>query len=356
MKKKFPSGIATGSLVEEIFQYAKEENFALPAVNVIGNNTINAVLETAKKVNSPIIIQFSYGGALFIAGKSLNDNNEKAAILGSICGAKHVHEISKYYNIPVILHTDHCNKKLLPWINGLLNINEIYYKFFGKTLFSSHMIDLSEEPLIENIKLSKKYFKRMKKLNLTLEVELGITGGEEDGKDNTKLNDSKFYTNPKDVIRFYNELKTINSKFIIAASFGNVHGVYKEKLKLKPEILKKSQDFLKKKNNSLKEKNPINFVFHGGSGASLKEIKKAINYGVIKMNLDTDIQYSFTNGVKKYIISNLEFLKKQIGNPHGKNISNKKYYDPRIWLRKGEENLKKRLIKSFEDLNNINRL
>ncbi|ADM90027.1 fructose-bisphosphate aldolase [Candidatus Karelsulcia muelleri CARI] len=355
MKKKFPPGVATGNLVEEIFQYAKEENFALPAVNVIGSNSINAVLETAKKVNSPVIIQFSHGGSLFFAGKSLNNLNEKAAIIGSICGAKYVHELSEYYNTTVILHTDHCNKKLLPWIDGLLTINENYYKVFGKTLFSSHMIDLSEESLIENIKISKIYFKRMKKINLTLEVELGITGGKEDEIDNTKINFDKLYTSPKEVFKFYNELIKINSKFIIAASFGNVHGVYnKGIISLKPEILNNCKNYINKKNKN--KPKPINFVFHGGSGSSLNELKNSINYGVIKINLDTDIQYSFTGGVRDYINNNTEYLKNQIGNPQGKLLPNKKYYDPRIWLRKGENNLKKILKKTFENLNNINRL
>tara|TARA_B100001029_G_C15041985_1_gene444320 strand:+ start:486 stop:1553 length:1068 start_codon:yes stop_codon:yes gene_type:complete len=355
MEKNIPKGVLTGSKVQEVFNLAKLKSFAIPAVNVIGSNSINTVLETASEINSPVIIQFSNGGAQFNAGKSLKNTDEKAAILGAVSGAKHVHELSKLYGATVILHTDHCAKKLLPWIDGLLDANEDFFSKNGIPLFSSHMIDLSEEPLKENISTCKKYLKRMKKMNMTLEIELGVTGGEEDGVDNSDIDISKLYTQPEEVAYAYEELNKISNQFTIAAAFGNVHGVYKPgNVKLTPKILKKSQEYVSKKYNL--PKNYLDFVFHGGSGSSQKEIQEAISYGVIKMNIDTDLQFAFTEGIRDYIYNNIKYLMSQIGNPDGKELPNKKFYDPRKWLRIGEESFKKRLIKAFKDLNNINTL
>lgn len=348
-------GVATGKEVQRIHQYAKEKGFAMPAVNVVGSDSVNAVMETAAALNSPVIIQFSNGGAHFNAGKGLSNENEKAAIAGGIAGAKHIHELAKVYGATVILHTDHCAKKLLPWIDGLLDAGEKFYQETGKSLYSSHMIDLSEEPLEENIEICKRYLERMSKIGMTLEIELGITGGEEDGVDNTDVDSSKLYTQPKEVAYAYEELSKVSDQFTIAAAFGNVHGVYKPgNVKLTPIILKNSQDYVQKKFNT--GHNPIDFVFHGGSGSSLEEIREAIGYGVIKMNIDTDMQFAFTEGIRDYIIKNQDYLKTQIGNPEGADLPNKKYYDPRKWLREGELTFKKRLEQAFKDLNNVNTL
>ena len=355
MSNKIKGGVATGDEVQEIFKLAKEKKFALPAVNVIGSNTINSVLETASKLNAPVIIQFSNGGAVFNAGKGLSNTNQKGAIAGAIAGAKHVQELSLAYDVPVILHTDHAAKKLLPWIDGLIDASEKHFKITGKSLFSSHMIDLSEESLEENIDICKDYLKRMSKIGMTLEIELGITGGEEDGVDNTNVDDSKLYTQPEEVAYAYEELSKISDKFTIAAAFGNVHGVYKPgNVKLTPKILKNSQDYISKKYNV--GHNTIDFVFHGGSGSSVDQIREAIGYGAIKMNIDTDMQYAFMSGARDYFNSNEEYLKAQIGNPDGSDIPNKKYYDPRVWLRKAEESFISRLTQAFHDLNNVNTL
>jgi fructose-bisphosphate aldolase class II len=348
-------GVATGDQVQEIFNLAKQKQFALPAVNVIGSSSINAVLETAKELNSPVIIQFSNGGAIYNAGKSLDNSNQKAAIAGSIAGAKHVHTMSKAYGVPVILHTDHCAKKLLPWIDGLIDASEAYYKDNGIPLFSSHMIDLSEEPIEENMAICKKYLARMSKIGMTLEIELGITGGEEDGVDNTDVDDSKLYTQPEEVAYAYEQLIEVSDKFTIAAAFGNVHGVYKPgNVKLTPKILKNSQDFVSKKYNL--PHNYIDFVFHGGSGSSVEEIREGISYGVIKMNIDTDLQYAYMSGIRNYFNKNAEYLQSQIGNPDGADLPNKKFYDPRKWVREAELSFISRLKQAFEDLNNINTL
>ncbi len=349
------SGVVTGKAVQELFQLAKDKGFALPAVNVIGSNTINTVMETAKALNAPVIIQFSNGGAYFNAGKGLSNENQQAAIAGAITGAQHVHHLAKVYDIPVIMHTDHCAKKLLPWLDGLLDAGEAYYKVHGVPLYSSHMIDLSEEPLEENIAICKKYLERMSKIDMTLEIELGITGGEEDGVDNTDVDSSKLYTQPEEVAYAYEELMKISDKFTIAASFGNVHGVYKPgNVKLTPKILKNSQEYVQQKFNTTA--NPVDFVFHGGSGSTLEEIREAIGYGVIKMNIDTDLQYAFMEGIRDYFKENEAYLQSQIGNPEGADKPNKKKYDPRVWLREGEKSFKSRLTKAFEDLNNINTL
>ena len=355
MSHSIKPGVATGKEVQTIHQYAKDKGFALPAVNVIGTNSINSVLETAVELNSPVIIQFSNGGAHFNAGKGLSNEHQKAAIAGGIAGAKHVHEMAKAYGATVILHTDHCAKKLLPWIDGLLDAGEKYFKETGAPLYSSHMIDLSEEPIEENIEICKKYLERMAKIGMTLEIELGITGGEEDGVDNSDVDSSKLYTQPEEVAYAYEELSKISNQFTIAAAFGNVHGVYKPgNVELTPIILKNSQEFVEKKYDT--EANPIDFVFHGGSGSTLDEIREAIGYGVIKMNIDTDLQFAFSEGIRDYMNQNIDYLKTQIGNPDGQDLPNKKYYDPRKWLREGEATFKTRLKQAFKDLNNVNTL
>jgi len=355
MAHNIKPGVATGDQVQEIFRYAKEKGFALPAINVTGSSTVNSVMETAAKLNAPVIIQFSNGGCLFNAGKGLSNENEKAAILGGIAGAKHIHTLAEAYGATVIIHTDHCAKKLLPWIDGLLEASEKYFAETGKPLYSSHMIDLSEEPIEENIELCKTYLKRMSKIGMTLEIELGITGGEEDGVDNTDVDSSKLYTQPSEVAYAYEELMKISPRFTIAASFGNVHGVYKPgNVKLTPKILKNSQEYVQQKFNT--GNNPVDFVFHGGSGSTIEEIREAIGYGVIKMNIDTDLQFAYTEGARDYILKNVDYLKTQIGNPEGDDQPNKKYYDPRKWIREGELTFNTRLAKAFADLNNVNTL
>ena len=348
-------GVATGKEVQAIFNLAKEKSFALPAVNVVGSNTINAVLETARDLNAPVIIQFSNGGAQFNAGKGLSNENQKSAIAGGVAGAKHIHLLAEAYGVPVILHTDHCAKKLLPWIDGLLDASEEHFALTGKPLYSSHMIDLSEEPIEENIEICKKYLARMSKMGMTLEIELGITGGEEDGVDNSDVDVSKLYTQPEEVAYAYEELIKVSPQFTIAAAFGNVHGVYKPgNVKLTPKILKNSQEYVSEKFNL--PHNTIDFVFHGGSGSTLEEIRESIGYGVIKMNIDTDLQFAFTEGIRDYMQGKAAYLANQIGNPDGADQPNKKHYDPRKWLREGEVTFKSRLKKAFEDLNNINTL
>ncbi|MBQ0116701.1 MAG: class II fructose-bisphosphate aldolase [Flavobacterium sp.] len=355
MTHNIKPGVATGDQVQEIFNYAKAKGFALPAINVTSSSTINGVMETAAKLNAPVIIQFSNGGASFIAGKGMSNANQQSAILGAIAGAKHIHTLAEAYGATVILHTDHCAKNLLPWIDGLLDASEKFFAETGKPLFSSHMIDLSEEPIEENIEISKKYLERMSKMGMTLEIELGITGGEEDGVDNSDVDSSKLYTQPEEVAFAYEELLKISPRFTIAAAFGNVHGVYKPgNVKLTPKILKNSQTFVQEKFNT--GNNPVDFVFHGGSGSTLEEIREAITYGVIKMNLDTDLQFAFTEGVRDYVAKNIEYLKTQIGNPEGAELPNKKYYDPRKWVREGEVTFNNRLEQAFADLNNINTL
>lgn len=353
--KRFAPGVITGDGVSEIFRHANENNYALPAVNVVGTNSVNAVLETAKAVNSPVIIQFSNGGAIFYAGKSVSNANQQAAIAGGISGAHHVHQMAGLYGVPVILHTDHCAKKLLPWIDGLLDAGEKYFDQYGKPLYSSHMLDLSEEPIEENIEICSKYFERMAKIGMTLEIELGVTGGEEDGVDNSDVDSSKLYTQPEEVAYAYEELSKISPNFTIAAAFGNVHGVYKPgNVKLEPKILRNSQNYIQEKFGT--GELPVNFVFHGGSGSSREEIREAIEYGAIKMNIDTDMQWSTWEGILKYYKEKEGYLQTQLGNPEGADSPNKKYYDPRVWLRKGEESMIQRLKLAFEDLNCINQL
>lgn len=347
-------GVLFGKDLHKVFQLAKANQFAFPAVNVTGTNTLNAVLETAKKVNSPIIVQLSNGGASFYAGKNLANDKQQSAIAGGISAALHVHTLAEIYGVAVVLHTDHAAKKLLPWIDGLLDAGEAYFAKNGKPLFSSHMLDLSEEPIVENIEISKKYLERMAKMGMTLEIELGITGGEEDGVDNTDADSSKLYTQPEEVSYAYEELSKVSSNFTIAASFGNVHGVYKPgNVKLTPKILDNSQKYIE--HNLHTSAKPVNFVFHGGSGSSREEIREALSYGVIKMNIDTDTQWAFWEGILKYYTSKKDYLQGQIGNPEGDDVPNKKYYDPRKWLRAGEETIIKRLEIAFEDLNCLNR-
>lgn len=347
-------GVLTGDDVQKVFAYAKEHNFAIPAVNCVGSDSVNAVLETAARVNSPVIIQFSNGGASFYAGKGLKNPKSgiRADVLGAIAGAKQVHTLAAEYGVPVILHTDHAAKKLLPWIDGLLDAGEKHFAETGKPLFSSHMLDLSEEPMEENMAICREYLARMAKIDMTLEIEIGITGGEEDGVDNSDVDESKLYTQPEDVLYVYDQLNPISPRFTIAAAFGNVHGVYKPgNVKLKPSILGASQDFVSKE-RGLPAKH-LNFVFHGGSGSTTEEIREAISYGAIKMNIDTDTQWASWKGVLDFYKENEAYLQSQLGNPTGPDAPNKKFYDPRVWLRKSEESMSKRLEKSFDDLNCI---
>ncbi|MEO1954819.1 MAG: class II fructose-bisphosphate aldolase [Campylobacterales bacterium] len=347
-------GVLFGEDVQKVYQYAKENNFAIPAVNVVGTDSVNAVLEAAAKVKSPVIIQFSNGGASFYAGKGLSNADERAAIIGAISGALHVQMMAVAYEVPVILHTDHASKKLLPWIDALLEAGEGHYEAHGRALFSSHMLDLSEEPLEENIAICKSYLERMSKIGMSIEIELGCTGGEEDGVDNTNIDNSLLYTQPEDVALAYKELSEVSPHFTIAASFGNVHGVYKPgNVKLTPKILDNSQKYIQEKFNTAEK--PVNFVFHGGSGSSIEEIREAIDYGVIKMNIDTDTQWATWEGVKNYTEKYHDYLQSQIGNPEGEDKPNKKYYDPRKWLRAGQESLVERVKVAFSDLNALNK-
>lgn len=348
-------GVISGDKVQQLFAYAKENQFALPAANVVNTETVNGVLEASKILNAPVILQFSNGGASFFAGKGMSNENQKSAIAGAISGARHVHDVAALYGARVILHTDHAARKLLPWIDGLLDAGEAFYKANGVPLFSSHMLDLSEESLKENIETCKRYLERMSKMGMTLELELGVTGGEEDGVDNTGVDSSRLYTQPADVAYAYEELLKVSDKFTIAASFGNVHGVYKPgNVVLTPKILDNSQKYIQEKFNTAAK--PVNFVFHGGSGSTLEEIREAISYGVVKMNIDTDLQWAFWDGVRHYYLKNEGYLQGQIGNPEGEDKPNKKKYDPRVWLRAGQESFVARLKQSFEDLNNINTL
>lgn len=350
-----PAGVITGDQVQEIFVHAKANQYALPAANVVGTNGVNAVLETARDVNSPVILQFSNGGAAFFAGKGLNNDGQKAAVAGAVSGAHHVHQVAAMYGTRVILHTDHAAKKLLPWVDGMLDAGEAFYKVHGIPLYSSHMLDLSEEPIKENVEICQRYLERMCKMGMTLEIELGITGGEEDGVDNTGVDSNRLYTQPEEVAYAYEQLMKVSDKFTIAAAFGNVHGVYKPgNVQLRPVILNNSQKYVQEKFGTAEK--PINFVFHGGSGSSPEEIAEAISYGAIKMNIDTDLQWAFWDGVRLYDQKYHGYLQGQIGNPDGDDQPNKKYYDPRRWLRMAEDSFRARLKQAFEDLNDINRL
>jgi fructose-bisphosphate aldolase class II len=345
-----PPGVITGSDVQKVFAFAKSKGFALPAVNCTGTDTVNAALETAVEMQMPIIIQFSNGGAAFYAGKGISNDGQRGSIAGAVAGAMHVHQLAELYGARVMVHTDHCAKKLLPWFDGLLDADEAYFKTHGKPLFSSHMLDLSEQPLQENIEICKRYLERMSKMGMTLEFELGVTGGEEDGVDNTGVSSSRLYTQPGDVDYAYGELMQVSPRFTIAAAFGNVHGVYKPgNVKLRPEILHNCQVYIQQKRATPDK--PLDLVFHGGSGSTLQEIREAVSYGVVKMNIDTDLQWALWEGVKNYYVKNEGYLQGQIGNPKGPDEPNKKYYDPRAWLRAGQESFKARLLRSFEELN-----
>lgn len=351
----FRPGVLHGDEVTALLDHANEHNYAIPAVNVVGTDTVNACLEAAKEVQSPIMIQFSNGGSQFFAGKGLGNENQKSAIAGGISGAHHVHQMAEAYGVTVVLHTDHCAKKLLPWISGLTEASERYFEKNKKPLYSSHMLDLSEESIEENLEICVEYLKRFHEVGITLEMELGVTGGEEDGVDNTDVDSSKLYTQPEEVAYAYEKLKAISDRFTVAAAFGNVHGVYKPgNVELKPIILKNSQDFVKKK-FGLDSDQPIKFVFHGGSGSTKAEIREAIDYGAVKMNIDTDLQWAFWEGVRDYYEPRVGYMQTQIGNPDGEEKPNKKNYDPRKWLREGELSFKKRLIRSYEDLNCMKR-
>lgn len=352
--KKYQPGVLFGEELEALLKDAKDNQFALPAVNTIGTNTINATLETAARVNSPVIIQFSNGGAQFIAGKGMPNDKLQGNIQGGISGALHIHNVAKHYGVPVVLHTDHAAKKWLPWISGLIDAGEQFYKEKGQPLFSSHMLDLSEEPIEENIETSVEFYKRMHPLGMAIEIELGVTGGEEDGVDNSDVDNDKLYTQPQHVAYAYTELSKVGRLFTVAAAFGNVHGVYKPgNVELRPEILHKSQLYIEQELGTGPK--PVYFVFHGGSGSPQHQIREAIGYGAIKMNIDTDLQWAFWEGIQQFYVKNEAYLQGQLGNPKGADSPNKKYYDPRVWLRAAEENFSKRLEVAFEDLNCINR-
>ena len=351
---KYKPGVLFGKELEALYQDAKQNGFALPAVNTTGTDTINAALETAAKVNSPIIIQFSNGGAQFIAGKGMPNDKLQANISGGVSGALHIHNVAKYYGVPVVIHTDHAAKKWLPWVSGLLDAGEQFFKEKGQPLFSSHMLDLSEEAIKENIETSVEFYKRMAPLGMSIEIELGVTGGEEDGVDNSGVENDKLYTQPNEVAYAYEELRKVGNMFTIAAAFGNVHGVYKPgNVELRPDILLNSQKYIQQQYKTGEE--PVYFVFHGGSGSPQHQIREAISYGAIKMNLDTDLQWAFWEGILGFYKKNEAYLQGQLGNPEGEDKPNKKYYDPRVWLRKAEDSFVKRLEVAFEDLNCINR-
>lgn len=351
---KYKPGVLFGEELEALYKDAKDNEFALPAINTVGTSNINATLETAAKVNSPVIIQFSNGGAQFIAGKGMPNDKLQANISGGVAGALHIHTVAKYYGVPVVLHTDHAAKKWLPWVSGLIDAGEDFFKEKKRPLFSSHMLDLSEESIEENVQTSVQFFKRMKPLGMAIEIELGVTGGEEDGIDNSGVENEALYTQPQHVAYAYKELSKVGRLFSIAAAFGNVHGVYSPgNVELRPVILKNSQDYIEKELATATK--PVYFVFHGGSGSPQHQIREAIGYGAIKMNIDTDLQWAYWEGVLNYYKKNEAYLQGQLGNPEGSDKPNKKYYDPRAWLRKAEDTFSKRLETAFEDLNCINR-
>lgn len=354
MAMKLKSGVITGDQLQEVFEYCKTVPCALPAVNVVGNNSINAAMQAAREANAPIIIQFSNGGGQFNAGKALDNAGERATIAGSIAGAQHIRLLSKYYGVPVILHTDHCARKIMPWVEGLIAAGEEYFKQFKDPLFSSHMLDLSEEPLEENLSTAKQFLARMASINMTLEIELGVTGGEEDGVDNADIDSARLYTQPEEVLEAYDTLNGVG-QFTVAAAFGNTHGVYKPgNVKLRPIILKNSQDKIHKERSTPHDK-PLNLVFHGGSGSTEEEIAEAVSYGVVKMNIDTDTQWAFTKPIKEYMDANDAYLHSQIGNPEGDDKPNKKKIDPRVWLHAGEKGITARLVEAFDHLGSINK-
>ena len=355
LRQQFPAGVLTGDAVQALFAVAKQREFALPAANTTGTDTVNAVMEAARDVNSPVILQVSTGGSAFYAGKGLKNDGMRASIAGAISLAEHVHRMAELYDARVILHTDHCPRKALPWLDGLLDAGESFFNRHGKPLYSSHMIDLSTDPIEQNIETCKRYLERMSTMGMTLEFELGITGGEEDGIDHSDVASERLYTQPQDVAYAYGELMNVSDRFTVAASFGNVHGVYAPgNVKLRPSILRDSQTYVQEKFGTGPK--PVDFVFHGGSGSSLSDIREAISYGVIKFNIDTDLQWAFWDGVRQYYQANEAYLQSQLGNPAGPSKPNKDYYDPRVWLRKGEETFKARMRQAFEELNNVGTL
>jgi len=348
-------GVVTGQALVDLLDAAKDQGYAIPGVNIVGTNSINSCMEAAAKYGGPIMVTFSKGGGQFIAGKSLANDADSASIAGTIAGAKHVHEVAALYGVPVVLHTDHCQKAWLPWIDGLLEASEAHFEKTGSPLFSSHMLDLSEETLEENIGTCKSYLEKFAKVGILIEFELGVTGGEEDGVDNTDVDSSRLYTQPEEVFYAYEQLSQVeNGAFTCAASFGNVHGVYAPgNVDLQPIILYNSQKYIQEKIGSESDK-PMRFVFHGGSGSSVDDIKYAIGAGVVKMNIDTDTQWAFWDGIRAYEAKYHDYLQGQIGNPDSDITPNKKYYDPRMSLRSAEESMAARLCKAAEDLNCVN--
>ncbi|KAK1088873.1 Fructose-bisphosphate aldolase 1 [Friedmanniomyces endolithicus] len=350
------SGVIYGDDVKALFKHAQENTYAIPAVNVTSSSTVVATLEAAKKAKSPIILQMSQGGGAYFAGKGLDNKNQEASIAGSVAAAHYIRSVAPAYGIPVILHTDHCAKKLLPWLDGMLDADEAWHKQHGEPLFSSHMIDLSEEPVKENIETTAKYLKRAAPMKQWLEMEIGITGGEEDGVNNEDVDNNSLYTQPEDIYEIYKTLSPISPYFSIAAGFGNVHGVYKPgNVKLHPELLSKHQNYVREK-EGIKEEKPVFLVFHGGSGSSKKEFQDAISYGVVKVNLDTDLQYAYTEGIRDYMINKKDYVSTQVGYPDGKDKPNKKYYDPRVWVREGEKTMTKRVEEALTDFNTAGQL
>jgi len=344
-------GVIVGDVAWSLLKFAKAKGFAIPAFNCTTSSSCNAVLEAGNKLGRPIIIQFSEGGAAFFCGKAIENKNKEASILGAVAGAHYVRNVAPAYGIPVLVHSDHCAKKLLPWFDGMLEADQEYHKVYGEPLFSSHMLDLSEEPHDENVSICAEYFKKMAPMNLILEMEIGITGGVEDGVDNSGVSKDKLYSTPEDVRMVWDKLSPISEKFTIAAAFGNVHGVYKPgNVKLQPELLDSFQKDMGAKMGYAK---PYFFVFHGGSGSEKKEIDDAVSFGVVKMNVDTDTQWAYWAGIKDFYQAKSGYLQGQIGNPEGAEKPNKSYYDPRKWVREAEVSMVKRVMESCKDLKNV---
>jgi len=349
-------GVIVGEDVKALFKYAHEHNFAVPAINVTSSSTVVAALEAARDAKAPVILQMSQGGAAYFCGKGVSNDGQAASIAGAVAGAHYIRSVAGSYGIPVVLHTDHCAKKLLPWLDGMLDADEKYFKEHGEPLFSSHMIDLSEEEVEYNIKTTAAYLKRAAPMKQWLEMEIGITGGEEDGVNNEDVDNNSLYTQPEDIWEIYKTLSPISQYFSIAAGFGNVHGVYKPgNVKLHPELLDKHQKYVAEKLGT-KEPKPVFLVFHGGSGSSKQEFSEAISYGVVKVNLDTDLQWAYLEGVRNYVLNKKDYLMTQVGNPEGEDKPNKKHYDPRVWVREGEKTMSKRVQEALHDFNTANQL
>jgi len=351
------TGVIVGDDVLALFEYAREHKFAIPAINVTSSSTVVASLEAARDAKSPVILQMSQGGAAYFAGKGVTNGSDQAAsVAGSIAAAHYIRAIAPTYGIPVVLHTDHCAKKLLPWLDGMLDADEAYFKQHNEPLFSSHMIDLSEEPVDWNIETTAKYLKRAAPMKQWLEMEIGITGGEEDGVNNEDVDNNSLYTQPEDIWNIFNTLSPISPYFSIAAGFGNVHGVYKPgNVKLHPELLGKHQAYVKEQLKGNHDK-PVFFVFHGGSGSSKQEYLDAISFGVVKVNLDTDLQFAYCSGIRDYMVNKKDYLMTSVGNPDGADKPNKKFFDPRVWVREGEKTMSKRVAEALVDFNTTNQL